>query len=639
MKICCWLFLIYIGLVQPSNAQNLFQYGPYSVSKNEFVSAYKKNNTIDTVKDKTAAIQQYLDLYIKFKLKVQDALDLHLDKLIAGDDDVQQFRKQIEEPYLTDQKELEKLAEELFRRSQVEIRVSHIFIPNSEKKSAKILAQQVYNKIKAGEDFGKLALEFSGDPYVASNNGDLGYITALNLPYNLENIVFNLPLNGVSSPFESSIGYHIFKKTGIRNANGKFRIAQILVAAEPQNGNIENAATKKLADSLYNLLKKGASFTALATQFSVDQASAARGGELLNLVGTGDFESVFMEAIFSLKKDGDISTPLATGYGYHIIKRLEQFPVPTTFKGNETYWKKRVESSSRMAMVKASFEKKLLAATSPNVSNFDKPSLWRYTDTFMKTHKKLATLLLNDSTTLISFDEEKIKTIDWINYIIAINPTQNTEEYKKLWEPFIQQKATAYYRKHLEQFDANYRQQLREFMEGNLLFEVMGKRIWTRASEDSVGLKEYFSQHKSNYNWKSSADVLMISAVDSTNAIKAKNAIDSFPEKWKTLIAASDGSILADSSRMDLDQINVSEKLLIPNTATPIVINPDLSATFFYILKTYPKPAPKSFEEARGLVVNDYQILLEDKWINTLKKKYPVKINKPLFKSVIKELR
>ena len=639
MKICCWLFLIYIGLVQPLNAQNLFQYGPYSVSKNEFVSAYKKNNSIDTVKDKAASIQQYLDLYIKFKLKVQDALDLHLDKLIAGDDDVQQFRKQIEEPYLTDQKKLEKLAEELYNRSQVEIRVSHIFIPNSENKSAKILAQQVYNKIKAGEDFGKLALEFSGDPYVASNNGDLGYITALNLPYNLENIVFNLPLNGVSSPFESSIGYHIFKKTGIRNANGKFRIAQILVATEPQNGNIENAATKKLADSLYNLLKKGASFSALATQFSIDQASALRNGELQNLVGTGDFESVFMEAIFSLKRNGDISTPLATGYGYHIIKRLEQFSVPTTFKGNETYWKKLVESSSRMAMVKASFENKLLAATSPKVSNFDKPSLWRYTDTFLKTHNKLATLLLNDSTTLISFAEEKIKTIDWINYVIAINPTQNTEEYKKLWEPFINQKAIVYYRKHLEQFDANYRQQLKGFMEGNLLFEVMGKRIWTRASEDSVGLKEYFSQHKSNYNWKSSADVLMITAVDSATAFKARNGINAFPEKWRTLVAASDGAILADSSRMDLDQINVSEKLLIPNTVTPIVLNPDLSATFFYIFNTYPKPAQKSFEEARGLVVNDYQIMLEDKWTNTLRKKYPVKINKTLLKSVIKELR
>jgi len=639
MKICCWLFLIYIGLVQPLNAQNLFQYGPYSVSKNEFVSAYKKNNTIDTVKDKTAAIQQYLDLYIKFKLKVQDALDLHLDKLIAGYDDVQQFRKQIEEPYLTDQKELSRLAEELFRRSQLEIRVSHIFIPNSEKKSAKIKAQQVYNKIKAGEDFGKLALEFSGDPFVASNKGDLGYITALNLPYNLENIVFNLPLNSVSIPFESSIGYHIFKKTGIRKANGKFRIAQILLDTNTQNGKIENKLTQKLADSLYNLLKKGANFTALATQFSTDQASAARGGELLNLVGTGDFIQEFMETVFSLQKDGDFSTPFATEYGYHIVKRLEHFPVVTIFKGNETYWKKRVESSERMEFVKASFDKKLLAATSPNVLNFDKPSLWRYTDTFMKTHKRLATLLLNDSTTLIGFAEEKIKTIDWINYIIAINPTQNTEEYEKLWEPFIKQKAIAYYRKHLEQFDANYRQQLKEFMEGNLLFEVMGKRIWTRASEDSVGLKEYFSQHKSNYNWKSSADVLMISVIDSTIAIKAKNAIDSFPEKWKTLVAASDGSILADSSRMDLDQINVSEKLLIPNTATPIVLNPDLSATFFYILKTYPKPAPKSFEEARGLVVNDYQILLEDKWINTLKKKYPVKINKPLLNSIIKEFR
>lgn len=638
MKICCWIFLISISFVQTLNAQNLFQYGSHSVSKDEFVSAFRKNNTNDTVKDKTAAIQQYLDLYIKFKLKVQDALDLHLDKLIAGYDDVQQFRKQIEEPYLTDQVLLKKMADELFKRSQIEVRVSHIFIPNS-KKTAQKQAQEIYNKIKAGEDFGKLALEFSGDPYVATNNGDLGYITALNLPYNFENIVFNLPLNGVSSPFESSIGYHIFKKTGIRNANGKFRIAQILVAAEPQNGTIENAATKKLADSLYNLLKKGASFSALATQFSIDQASALRGGELQNVIGTGDFEPSFVEAVFSLQKDGDISKPLATRYGYHIIKRLEHIPVLTTFVGNKTYWKKQVESSSRMALVNASFEKKLIAVTNPKITNFDGPSLWRYTDTFMKSHKKLATPLLNDSTTLINFAEEKIKTNDWINYIIAINPTQNTEEYKKLWEPFIKQKAFAYYRKHLEQFDTGYQKQLKEFMEGNLLFEVMGKRIWTRASEDSVGLKEYFTQHKLDYKWKSSADVLMLTTVDSTTAVKARNDVKAYPEKWRTLVAASDGAILADSSRMDLDQINLSEKLLNSNTLTPIIVNPDFSATFFYVFKTYPKPAPKSFEEARGLVINDYQILLEDKWINTLKKKYPVKINKPLFKSVIKELQ
>jgi len=639
MKICCLIFLISLCFMQPLNAQNLFQYGPHSVSKDEFIRAYKKNNIIDTVKDKTAVIQDYLDLYIKFKLKVQDALDLHLDKLIEGYDDVQQFRKQIEEPYLTDQKELSRLAEELYKRSQVEIRVSHIFIPNSEKKSAQIQAQEIYNKIKAGEDFGKLALAFSGDPFVASNKGDLGYITALNLPYNLENIVFNLPLNGVSLPYASSVGYHIFKNTGTRKAHGKFRIAQILIGTDSQNENVENINKKKLADSLYNLLKKGANFSSLSAQYSTDQASVARGGELQNIVGAGDFEPKFIETVFSLQKDGDISTPFATGYGYHILKRLEQFPLPTTFIGNETYWKKQIESSTRIVLVKASFEKKLLAATAPRVTNFNEKALWNYTDTFMKTHRKLATPLLNDSTTLINFSEEKIKTFDWINYIIALNPTQNSEEYKKFWQPFILQKAFAYYRKHLEQFDTGYGQQLKEFMEGNLLFEVMGKRIWTRASEDSVGLKYYFEQHTSSYKWKPSAAVLMISAVDSITAVKAKNDISAFPEKWRTLVAASDGAILADSSRMDWEQINVSEKQIFPKSSTPIIVNQDRSATFYYVFKNYPYPAQKRFEEAKGQVINDYQIVLEEKWINTLKKKYPVKINKPLLMNITRALK
>jgi peptidyl-prolyl cis-trans isomerase SurA len=627
MKMRCF-FLLAFGCIQQLNAQILFQYGTHSVTEKEFMNAFTKNNANITPKNKAAAIQSYLDLYIKFKLKVQDALDMGLEKVVALHDDVQQFRKQIEVPYLSDQLEIERLAKELCSRSQIELKVSHIFIPIDDKSNAKNKADEVYNRLLKGEDFSNLAVAFSSDPAVQMNKGDLGYITALNLPYVMENIVYNLPLNGFSLPFASSMGFHIFKKTGYRSAKGTLRIAQILLSINNQNDTVETLVVKNLADSLYRVLKKGASFVSLVNQFSTDESSAARGGELERPVASADFDPVFTDAAFALQKDGDFSTPIKTSFGYHIIKRVEHLPVIASYAGNEIFWKQKVEASPRMALAQKAFDQHLLAVTKPQIGQFDAPALWNYTDTFMKTNKKIQSTSVNDTTTLLLFGKEKITTNEWLNYVIGINPTKNTTEYQNLWEPFIKNKAFAYYRKYLETFDENYRLQLKEFMEGNLLFEVMEKRIWTRASSDSLGLRQFFNQHRSKYIWEPSADVLMVSASDSLTAVKARNDVVAFPEKWRIIVSISDGNLLADSNRVQWQEISPNDKKMQPKQVTKIVSNLDQAFTFNYIFNTYPNSSPMQFEAAKGLVINDYQAVLEANWITTLRKKYPVHVNK-----------
>ncbi|HYC30051.1 MAG TPA: peptidylprolyl isomerase, partial [Chitinophagaceae bacterium] len=230
------LLLTLISLSLSTSAQTLFTYGGRSVSKEEFLKAYNKNNTNSPLTEK--ALREYLDLYIPFKLKVQAAYDLHLDTLSSQRAELQAFRNQLMQGFLSDPGSVSALVNEAFDRSQQDIRISHIFIAaprDSVELSAHAakLAKEAYQQLQDGKDFGDVAIKYSSDPSVKSNRGDLGYITVFSLPYELENLAYSTPLNKVSEPYQSKAGYHIFKRTAERKAAGKMQIAQILLAFPP----------------------------------------------------------------------------------------------------------------------------------------------------------------------------------------------------------------------------------------------------------------------------------------------------------------------------------------------------------------------------------------------------------------------
>ncbi len=636
------------------SSQTLFTYGKNAVSSDEFLNAFNKNYQGTT--NRNAALKEYLDLYIRFKLKVQAAYDMHLDSLPNQEADLQSFRQQLESPYLTDEKEIKRLTDEAFERSQKDIRLSNIFIPyrqdyfSNPNPVTKISAadsttafkkiNEVYERLKNAGDFDKLVQEYSADPYIKTNKGDLGFITVFTLPYEIENIAYGLARDEYSRPFTSNIGYHIFRKTGDRPAVGRIKASQILLAFDPSASSNEKEARHKLADSLYEAIKKGSPFEELARQFSNDKGTYMTGGHMPEF-GVGQFDPLFENAVFSLKRDGELSKPIETAFGFHLVRREVYLPVSKNKSETEPELKQLVLNDGRALLAKKSFEKQVAKQVVPKKSDFDEAALWRMTDTFVKSGKINPEKSINEKTILLAFPKKNFTIAEWMKFVLEgkSDATKSVLSYPQLMQKYIIYASSEYYGDHLEDYNPEFRAQFKEFKEGNLLFEIMEKMVWGKATSDSAGLKKYYAGHKAKYQWGKSADAVLINASDVAIADDAAKHLQQDLKSWKKISMESDGRILADSGRFEISQIPVSDPSSIKaRMITPVQLNPqDSSASFVYVIKLYTQSSQRSFEDARGLVINDYQNELEEKWIAELKTKYPVRVNEKVLQSLLKQ--
>lgn len=506
-----------------SKAQTLFTYGKHAVSKDEFIKAYNKNNT-DTSGAKIS-YADYLELYSRFKLKVQDALDARMDTIADLNAELTAFRYQLAENYM------------------------------KEDASIGLLVSEAAERLKK-------------DIHIAIDDKEIGWITAFVLPYEVENIAYNTA-PGKSSAFKTANGEHTLKNIEERNAIGQVRIAQILLASRPGANDLDKAKLAKRADSIYEALNKGADFGEMAEKFSDDNLTYQAKGEM-PLFGIGKYDPVFENAAFALEKDGDLSKPFATSFGYHIIKRLAR--VPVTIDMNAI--KEKVLVSDRMQVAHAVLVKNIKEKIKK-----DAP----------------ADVLSGDSAVL------------------------------------------DYYRNNLEKYNSEFADQLNEFRQGNLLFAIMQKKVWDAASNDSTGLLKYYNEHKEKYYWENSADALIITCMNpSTPAEELESEIKNNTQRWREWAEGAGGNIQVDSGRFELGQIPVIERTNFTEglITAPVMNEQDSTRTLAYILKLYPAKEQKKFDDAKGLVINDYQSYLEEQWISELKRKYPVKVNKKVFKKL-----
>lgn len=641
-------FLFLIVLVSMGNllpAQVLFTYGKHQVDKDEFLRAYHKNNPSG---GNEQSLREYLDLFIAFKLKVQAARDRKMDTLPQQKRDLLSFRQQIETDYMTDRVIIHDLAVEAFQRSQVNIRLSHIFIPfdagylsgsyapaSPDTMAAFEKIQQAYAELRNGRDFSAIAEKYSSDPEVKKNKGDIGFITVFSLPYALENIAYTLRDGTFSIPYKSKSGYHIIKRTGTRPAWGKMEAAQILLAYTPGASANEIRVQKKLADSLYRALQNGSDFSTLVKQFSSERDIHRTGGVIPEF-GIGTYDPVFESRAFALEKDGDISQPFETSFGIHIVKRIRRIPVITDSTRSEDLFKGEVVQDARIAIARDRFTDRIIKETGFKKRFQQDAVLWRLTDTFLINNSMVSQKNITDHTVLFSFDKENITVKDWLGFIRSSqNNNTGLLPYPDMMKQFVAASAMAYYRLHLEDYNRDFRNQITEFSESNQLFGIMESEVWDKAAKDKKGLEAYYQQHREKYTWGPSANVIFFTTSDPETAGVIVKDINHYAAKWRTLEESSNGKIIADSTRLELDQIPGEKGHTRPGQITERITDPaSRSTNFMYILSVNPQPAQRSFEEARGLVINDYQAVLEDKWLTTLKKKYPVKINEKLLQTL-----
>lgn len=645
------VFFAAILLVTQVYAQTLFSYGPHKVSSAEFMRAFRKNG--DPSQSGEKELRNYLDLYTAFKLKVQSAYDLGLDTMISKQEDVDNFKKQIEEQFLYDTAVRRQLIEQTKKHAARDLKVSHIFIPFKDEFisnpfnelpitvedsiQARKKITEAYNRLRNKEDFAAVARSYSKDPNVKTSGGDLGYISVFTLPYNLEEIVYALPKDSISKPYASAQGYHIFKVTGERPAFGKLQVAQILIAIDQEGGESARAAAWKKADSLYQAVTKGADFHALARDFTYDQLSANDGGNL-PAFSAGTYDRVFEEKAFSIKKDGDVMPPFETSLGIHIIKRIKVIPFTAeSFAG--VPWDEAVRQSERGDIAAVKFRENTPRLTGVNNKVRDLKEFRRYCDGALD-QKPVFTPGFDDKSVLLEFRNEKVMMKEWIQFLSKSNYKRTPESFAAVWNNFVNEKCLAYYKAHLENYDKEYAAQAKEFMEGNMLFEAMELNVWSKASSDTTLQRKVYEKNRSKYIWGKSVDGIIFTTSDSSSAVALRKEILADPRIWRARMESSGGQIMADSSRLEWELVVPQNQNPAERSATNVVVNPtDGSASFVYIQRIYKAGQAKTFDEAKGQVITDCQQILEAEWINALKAKYPIKVEQQEWQKLVSQVR
>lgn len=645
--ISLFFYTLIISLKFSVSAQTIVSYGSSSITKQAFLKAFLKNN--NDVQPSAEAYREYLELYIRFKLKVRAAYDLRMDTLANQKAELADFRNQVAQGFLNDETSFRSLVNEAFERSMKDIHLAHIFIAfdslaavaaRAETPDTMVAfkrAMTIYSELERGADFGQLATTSSADPAAASNNGDIGFITVMILPYAFENIVYTTPVGRFSRPCRSNAGYHIFKNLGERKSAGRMKAAQILLAFPPGASNTQQAMIKQRADSVYNLLLNGSPFSQVADRFSDDVNVPYNHGEIPEFA-VGSFEPSFEAIVFAMEQDGLITKPIQTPVGYYIVKRLNQLPVNTDPKNDSamTAFTQQVRNDPRMEISRKIQLQKIYHLTGFRSGIIAQPNILNYVEDVA--NKKNPTPAITEKTVLFTFSKQKVYVRDLIRYLQDGRETQQNISTKERLRLYEEASVRQYYFDHLEEYHGDFSAQVKEFKEGNLLFEIMQRNVWDKAAADSTGLKNCFDRNKNKYWWEASADAVIFSCSDAATAIEFRGRLEKDAKGWKKILPSYETSVQADSGRFELSQLSLQQQPLpAPGTLTePLKIAGDSAVTFVQLIRLYPGRQPRGFEDAKGFVLNDYQNELEEKWIIALKKKYPVKINEAVFRTAIK---
>lgn len=620
-------------------AQTLFTYGPHKVESPEFLYAYHSNNPAGKVSSE--AMKAYLQLFINYKLKVQAAEDAGLDKTPDFARDTHSFRSQLTDQTMKRLEGIGKLSREALLRAGTDIEIAQVYVnftnPLDTGAAFKRITEAL-EQLQKGVPFGAVAREYGTNPALKSAEGYTGFITVFSLPYVAENMVYTLPDGGYSPIYKSRSGYHIFKRLSHRTNPGTLEAAQILLAFSPTATEAQKTGVRQRADSLCAQLKNGASFDTLVRKYSDDKMTYYNNG-LLPEFTTGDFDGAFEAAAFALPKDGTVSDPVLTAYGYHIIKRI-RLTAPLDDSLDTKRWAtflQKVYYSDRMDFSRNQFAQNILPVIGFRLNGIDTGWLYRTADTLLTIRGGEEYVKHTAAHPLFSFKDKIYSTTDWLRYLMYRRSGElrgGPFNFPVLVHDFVLSSALDYYAANLDTYDPAYRYQFREFSEGSLLFGIMQQQVWNKAGEDSAALRNWFTTHSRTFILPSSADAIAFSAPDSAQGVSLMEHLRREPAKWRLLLG-NYINVNADSARFELGALSLDSAATTAGMTTPLRLQPDNNWHFYYIIRTYPSIPAQNFEEAKGLVLADYQAYLEKKWLSDLRAKYPVIVNQSAFQHLL----
>ena len=511
------LMLLVSGEVlgQKLNTEVLFTVENTPITATEFVRVYNKN--LDLVKDESQKdIDNYLELYINYQLKLREAKRLKLDEEPAYKREFESYKKQLLKNYVSDAEVTEELIAEAYDRLSFDINASHILVRIDPAEKDTTIA---YNKIV---EFRKRALEEGFDNVRALvHDGqqiygeELGYFSAFKMVYDFETVAYETPVGQISQPFRTQFGYHIVHVKDKRPSRGEVTVAHIMVSLNQTDKDVD---PEQRINEIYSKFQQGDSFESLAKQFSDDKSSSNKGGALMPFKG-GQLSAVeFEDVAFSLSEKDEVSKPFKTQFGWHIVKLLNKKPLES-FEELKPEIQNRIQRDSRSKLInealvkrlKSKYQIKTFAETTDYFENklssefFNRT--WRVPEEL-----KEATSLKIDSINYSYKDFALFLESSQKNYIgknLAFNYIVETE-YKN----FVNNSIIAYHETYLEFTNPEYAAILTEYRDGLLLFDLMEKEIWNKAAKDSVGLENYYNNNKARYVWNDRVDLVMASSAN-----------------------------------------------------------------------------------------------------------------------------
>jgi peptidyl-prolyl cis-trans isomerase SurA len=632
----------------------LFTVDGKPVHQSEFVYIYSKTNGKNTDFSENS-LDEYLDLYVKFKLKVAKAREMQLDTIPELMNELNGYRRQLADSYLIDKEVTEKLIREAYERSKEDVDISHILVsvkPDAtpeEEAAAKGKLERAMKRIQEGEDFEIVARSVSDDQSAKNNGGRIGYVTVLfpNGFYELEKAAYEVPVGELSGPIRTDAGFHALLVHDRRPARGEVEAAHILLRTD---GERDGKAVKARIDSVYQALEAGAEFDAMAKALSEDTRTAAKDG-YIGFFGINRYSKDFENAIFGLEKEDAYSKPVKTSVGWHILKLISRRGIQP-YNIEKGRLENAIKKDNRFEQAKTAMVVRIKKDAGleeyPEVLNDFAKTL---TDTFL-TFRWRAPDTPTEAVLFQYGEDFEVTVGDFADYLERSSRQrirmgrgkEVTAAVKSLYDTYLDESAMRYEEKQLEEKYPDFKALMREYEEGILLFEATKRLVWDKASQDTVGLKKFYEKVKGKYRYgnRAQTSIYRISnelkgKMEEVRAFIADNRPEAVLEKYNDP-EATFPLVTHESKKLD--------KTLYPEfkgmewkAGAMSQSEPNPQSQKFKVTKIEEllKPRPKTLDEARGYVVADYQDYLEEKWVEELRKTYDVDIKGKVFKQLIKK--
>ncbi len=640
MKAKFWICSLLVGTAILALAKGdpvLMTINGKDIKLSEFEYLYNKNKQQQVEKE---TLEQYVDRFVLYKLKVADAEAAGIDTTELFRQEFEGYQHDLAAPYLTEDTTYRwQFINEAYQRCKKELDLDHFMLPlgNNEQETQRSLdlMDSIRTCVVNGESWTELASRFSTDPYVTRNQGHFGFISSCMFPYEIENVIYSTPVGSVSKPFTTKFGVHMVRVNDVRDREDVH--AKHILKLFPKDATDEQKAVcKQQIDSIYNLLQQGADFEELAKTESQDPGSAKNGGDL-KWFRRGQMVKPFEDVAFSIA-DGAISEPFESQFGYHIIKKIAHGCPPLTVLRQNI--EMTINRDSRRTLIQEKrlndLKSKYNYRLNPEAEKYLTSAVAAgYDSTVVAQVKgsKLPLFTYGDKksvpvSTLLSKLNPKGKILD---------PAKAKEYIFAMVDAVANDALTEYNGLELVKNNDEYRNLLNEYRDGMLLFEISNRRVWKAANKDTIGLENYFEQHRAKYKWDEPYFKGII--------LSAKN--DSILNLVKAYLASAGSDKITDAMaddlhytygtdiRMERMVVKKGENEKADYLAFHVGDKP-VSQNYesFMIIEGGVIDEPQEMSDVRGLVTSDYQDVLEQQWKEELLKKYPVKINKKVLKQV-----